>query len=127
MIVSEQRLLADTTVLVDLLRGRPEALEFLSARSDRLSVSALSVAELFAGARPSDEMPVNRLLMLFDVLPVSHRSAQLAGGYRRRYGPSHGTSLVDALIAATAQIHGCRLATHNRRHFPMLEDVLVPY
>lgn len=127
MSTPEPRLLADTTLLVDLLRGRAEALEYLAGRTERVSISALVVAELFAGVRPADELAVNRLLTLFDVFPVSPRSAQLGGVYRRRYGPTHGTSLIDALIAATAQIHGCRLVTHNRRHFPMMDDVIVPY
>jgi predicted nucleic acid-binding protein len=35
--------------------------------------------------------------------------------------------LLDALIAATAKLHGVRLVTRNVRHFPMLDDVLVPY
>jgi predicted nucleic acid-binding protein len=35
--------------------------------------------------------------------------------------------LADALIAATAEADGARLATLNIKHFPMLPDVLVPY
>ncbi|MGH6898345.1 MAG: hypothetical protein ACREJ5_17635 [Geminicoccaceae bacterium] len=35
--------------------------------------------------------------------------------------------MIDALIAATAQVHGVRLITRNARHFPMLADLLVPY
>ncbi|MFN5219653.1 MAG: hypothetical protein ACK5FE_01870 [Cyanobacteriota bacterium] len=42
-------------------------------------------------------------------------------------GPSHGTGLADALIAASAEAAGATLVTLNRRHFPMLADVLVPY
>lgn len=45
----------------------------------------------------------------------------------RQYGPSHGTGLADALIASTVAAVGATLATLNRRHFPMLNDVLVPY
>jgi predicted nucleic acid-binding protein len=37
------------------------------------------------------------------------------------------TVLVDGLIAATARLHDLRVATHNRKHFPMLDDVIVPY
>jgi predicted nucleic acid-binding protein len=33
----------------------------------------------------------------------------------------------DALIAATARIHRARLVTRNTWHFPMLDDLLVPY
>ena len=34
---------------------------------------------------------------------------------------------MDALIAASAEMSGCTLATLNEKHFPMLETVLVPY
>ena len=50
-----------------------------------------------------------------------------AGLLRRLYGRSQGTGLADALIAASVLAAGAMLATINRRHFPMLADVLVPY
>ena len=53
--------------------------------------------------------------------------AEVAGRWRREFGRSHGTGLMDALIAACAAQAGATLATLNARHFPMLEDVLVPY
>ncbi len=34
---------------------------------------------------------------------------------------------MDALIAASAEAAGATLLTLNRRHFPMLAEVLVPY
>jgi len=34
---------------------------------------------------------------------------------------------MDALLAPTAQRERARLATINRRHFPMLDDLLAPY
>jgi predicted nucleic acid-binding protein len=46
---------------------------------------------------------------------------------KARYGKSHGVGLVDALIAATAKLHGYRLVTLNKKHFPMLDNVLIPY
>lgn len=33
----------------------------------------------------------------------------------------------DALIAATAEQYQAKLVTLNRKHFPMLKDVIVPY
>jgi hypothetical protein len=63
----------------------------------------------------------------FEVLALDRQPAQRAGLWRRQYGPSHGTGLADALIAASAEAAGATLVTLNRRHFPMLEEVLVPY
>ena len=47
--------------------------------------------------------------------------------HRREYGKSHGVGLADALIAATAEVVGAQLVTLNKKHFPMLDDVYVPY
>jgi predicted nucleic acid-binding protein len=52
---------------------------------------------------------------------------RLGGLYWRDHRHSHGTGLLDALIAATARLHDLRLMTRNVRHFPMLDDLLVPY
>ena len=51
----------------------------------------------------------------------------LGGLYRRDYGRSHGTGLADALIAATSEENGADLVTFNRRHFPMVSRLVVPY
>ena len=45
----------------------------------------------------------------------------------RRYRGCHGLDLADALIAATALLHGLQLVTLNREHFPMLADLMMPY
>ena len=60
-------------------------------------------------------------------LNVDAAIARRGGSLRRTFRQSHGTGLLDALIAATAEAHGARLVTRNLRHFPMLDDVLVPY
>jgi predicted nucleic acid-binding protein len=49
------------------------------------------------------------------------------GLFRRDYAKSHGVGIADALIAATAEVAGATLVTLNRKHFPMLASVVVPY
>ena len=44
-----------------------------------------------------------------------------------RSGRSQGTGLADVLIAARVDPVKATLVTLNRRHVPMLVDVLVPY
>jgi predicted nucleic acid-binding protein len=123
-----ERLLIDTDVLVEYLRGRSEAVEYLEGLTSDLYISVISIAELFAGVRDDEEeKSLKQLLLAFVVLPVTEKTARLGGLYRRDYGGSHGTGLADALIAATSEENGVDLATFNRRHFPMVSRIKVPY
>jgi PIN domain len=61
------------------------------------------------------------------IYPVDLNIARLGGNYCRQYRHSHGVQIADALIAATARRHDARLVTRNTKHFPMLDDVVVPY
>jgi predicted nucleic acid-binding protein len=121
-------LLLDADVLIDYLRGQPDAVAFLRKTRRSLFVSAVTVAELHVGVREGAERPVlERFLGLMEVVAITPDIARQGGLWRRDYGKSHGTGLMDALIAASAEMSGCTLATLNEKHFPMLETVLVPY
>ena len=124
--MSEQ-LLIDTDVLIEYLRGRDKAAEYLEDLTANLSISVISIAELFAGLKvDEEERALQQFLLAFTVLPVTERVARTGGFYRRDCRPSHGTGLADALIAATPEEHGLSLVTFNRRHFPRI-SVVVPY
>lgn len=122
--------LYDTDVLVDFLRGRDEAQATLEAEAREAGVSVLVVAELYAGVRDGAErQALEALLGLFEAVPLEADDAVQGGLWRRTYGPSHGTGIVDALIAAQASRLGAQVVTLNARHFPMLGDggIRVPY
>lgn len=123
-----ERLLIDTDVLVEYLRGRDEAVEYLESLTSDLYLSVISVAELFAGVRgDKEEKSLEQLLQTFVILPVTEKTARLGGLYRKEYRPSHGTGLADALIAATTEENGADLVTFNQRHFPMISRITIPY
>ncbi|MEB3307875.1 MAG: type II toxin-antitoxin system VapC family toxin [Cyanobacteriota bacterium] len=121
-------LVVDTDVLIDYLRDQADAVAFLEGCAQPLSLSVVSVAELYVGVRDGEERRrLDAFTEAFDALPLAQEAAVQAGLWRRQYGRSHGTGLADALIAASVAAAGGTLATLNRRHFPMLTDVLVPY
>lgn len=122
------RILLDTDVVVEYLRGSPDADAFLrSVASERLYLSTITVAELFSGVRDDELASLNDFLSVLEIVSVDEAIARRGGELRQRFGPSHGTGLADALIAASAERSGCRLASFNARHYPMFEDLLVPY
>jgi predicted nucleic acid-binding protein len=119
--------LLDTCVLIDYLRDRAAAVEFMRRLEARPAVSVISAAELYAGSRPpAEQQRIDALLAQLLVKEIDLEIARLGGTFCQQYRRSHGVEIPDALIAATAQVHGARLVTRNARHFPMLDDLLVP-
>jgi predicted nucleic acid-binding protein len=121
-------LLIDTDVLVDYLREFPPAVEYLEALEEDLCTSSIVVAELYGGVREGKErQALESLLSVFEIKPIEADLAERAGLLRRDYARKHSTGLAHALIAATAQQSGADLVTLNAKHFPMLQNVIVPY
>ncbi len=97
-------ILLDTDVLVDFFRGHSKAMVFLNAHSDRIILSSIVVAELYAGVkRDNEQAALDNFVSLFRVVPVSADIAKTGGLYKRDYGRSHGVGLADTIIAATAE------------------------
>lgn len=123
-------MIVDTDVLIDCLRGRPEAAAFIKQVlvEGELAISVISVAELEAGIRDGERAALDAFLGLMQRYPVSEAIARTAGTYVRSFAKSHGVLLPDALIAATAHHHGGSLATLNHKHYPMRDiSVQLPY
>ena len=121
-------LLVDSNVLIDALRHDQKAQQFLRDYVDDILLSVITLAELFAGVRNRKEEKILRdWVSLFPKTGISEAIAERAGVYRYRYGKSHNMGMVDAIIAATVEVEGARLVTLNKKHFPMIKDVWVPY
>jgi len=121
-------MLFDTDVLIDYLRGYTPAVRYLEAHLDEVSISCVSVAELFQGVRDGQERTkLSKMISALVVLPLTEEIAELAGLYRRDYRASLGCGLADCMIAATAARHELELVTLNARHFKMLAHTTTPY
>lgn len=120
------RVLLDTDVLIDLLRGRELARTLLLGVTEHSvpCCSVISVAEIYAGMRPEEREPTEALLDGLVVFPVTRSIAELAGQFRSR-SRGRRLELADCLIAATAVAEGASLATGNARDYPMPEVSLL--
>ena len=124
-------ILVDSDVLIAHLRGESQARDWmLDARrtTGPLAISTICVVEVAGGMRSKERREVGRLFASLITFPVSERIAWRASELMRTYRQSHsGISLGDYLVAATAEIEGCELATMNLRHFPMFSDLEPPF
>lgn len=117
--------LTDSDILIEVARGRDKSmvLRWLElGQSDALIFySAVTAAELWAGARPSEHTALSALFDALLYVAVDAAVGRRAGEYLRRYRKSHAVELGDALIAASAVERGATLWTRNRKHYPMSE------
>lgn len=124
--------IVDADIIIDLLRGVPQAKEFFNRVKTREIIayySSIAEAEIFSGqsaGTPEEQKIIENLLELMTRLDINGAVAKKAGEFRRKYG----CSMPDALIAATPHVNNIHtIATRNKKHFDNIKDVnvLVPY
>ena len=117
--------LIDSDILIEVSRGRDASVisrwNELSRSDAVILYSAVSVAELWAGARPAEQETIENLFRALTCAAVDTEVGRAAGAYLRQYRKSHGIELGDALVAAGAVTHRAILWTRNRKHYPMKE------
>lgn len=123
--------LIDTNILIDHLRGKSSATDFIKSlikNEVKLVCSVITRVELRAGMRLGEDEQINTLLHIFEEVPADTEVAEIAGNYMNVFMKSHGLAAGDAIVAATARRMAIPLYTLNTRHFPM-EDIHVeaPY
>ena len=118
----------DTTVIVDVLRGEPGAVDFIQALEYLPSCSEVTRIEITRGLRSAEREPAEGIFSALLWVPVDEGIARRAGTLGRRWRRSHpGISIADLAVAATADWLGADLATANVKHFPMFADLRRPY
>lgn len=120
----------DTTVLIDHLRGVPQAVSAVhgAGRDGPLHGSVVSRTELLRGAHPAELPRIGTLFDAIEWVDVTADIADVAGALAAHYRGSHsGIGVPDHLIAATAILMGAELWTSTVGRFPILEGLEPPY
>jgi predicted nucleic acid-binding protein len=118
------RVLLDSTVLIDALRGRPatDRLRAMRRHGDEPWTCAISIEEIWRGLLPGEESAARRLIRGLRCAPLGPTEGSRAGRWRREFA-SRGVTLhqADCLIAAASAGIEAHLATGNPSDFPMAE------
>ncbi len=120
-----ERVLLDTGVLIDYLRGIENAKAVIErVESGNLDgfISAVTVAEIYAGLDDSDKSEtvlIEALLSLFTTVPLDYKVAKKAGELRNK----SGVLLPDCIIAATAVTLECKVWTMNIKDFERMKGI----
>ena len=122
------RAYVDSDVLIWHLRGLERARGFLAGLSAdpayELWVGAWQRAEILFVMRPGEEPATMGLFSQFKTASVGQEVVDAAAEIYRRWNPSHGIDVGDAVLAATVRATGGKLYCLNTRHYP-LDDIVV--
>lgn len=117
--------LVDTTVLVDCLRNREIALEFV-AKNENLKISFAVCAELIQGVKNKQEhVKTQKLMNLFAVDWGSEAIGQSTLKIMDKFQLKQKLGFIDALIASTAVVNSLVLVTDNIKHFRGIDGLVV--
>lgn len=113
----------DADVLIWHLRGAREALDFLRRLQEddatELWIGAMQRAEVVFFMKPREEEATLLFLSQFKTAAVTQDVIDAAGKLYRRWHPSHGLDINDAILAATALHTGGQVSCLNTRHYPI--------
>jgi predicted nucleic acid-binding protein len=127
------RWVIDTNVIVDVSRSTgplaAAASDFLetAARTGELWSVTPVRTEVAWLLRPQESAVVYALLERIFWLDVTVDVADRAAAFGQRYARSHGIGVVDAIIAAAAEVLSGTVVTRNVKHFPMFPGLARPY
>lgn len=126
--MNEKHLLLDTGILISHLRNIPGVKQLLLkiAQQFNLSISAVTVVEIWQGAKPGEVEATKKFMQGFKVIPLNsylaEKSGKLAAELRSK---GINADFADIIIAATAREYNAPVLTTNGKHFRIIQDLEV--
>jgi predicted nucleic acid-binding protein len=121
--MKDNGILLDSDIIIWFLRGKEDIVSEVHNLiiKNKLFVSPISIAEIYAGARTKEEKHINAFFSLIETISIDNTTGKLAGKYLSKYSKSHNIEIADSLIAATANNYELTLWTMNKKHYPMIK------
>lgn len=118
------KLLIDTDIIIDSLKGIKAAKELLKVKDVDLFCSVLSKKELLSkgGLSESERKRIIALLSRIKVLRIDDDINKKYFSLIKKYGEKPH-SIADYIIAATAWSKKLPLLTRNRKHFEHINEI----
>jgi len=118
------KLLVDTDIIIDSLRGIKSAKELFRSAQFDIYCSVLSKKELLSmvGLSESERKKINALLSNLKVLKIDQDISRKYTLLLNKYGEQQ-TSIADFIIAATAWSKNIPILTRNKKHFEIIQEI----
>ena len=119
--------LVDTDVLIDALNGKDGAISLIKKIGFVNTIlSSITLMEVYQGAiNKSQLIKLKKNLSYYDILHLDFSISQKAIELISEFKLSHGLSMPDALIAASAITHNIPLCTYNIQDFKFIKELIL--
>lgn len=123
-----KKVLLDTSILIDFLRRKKKTDSLfvrLLQQQYQLYISIVTHTELFSGKKIWENEKLHSEIEILcsglHILPLETEISKKAGKIRAQ----NNTTIMDAIIAATAINHGLSLVTLNLKDFENIEEIFL--
>ena len=129
----ETKVILDTTVLVDFIRNREDAVAFVKNLSEKheICTTDINVFELYYGAYLSKQTDKNvaavkgiiNTIIVFSTTEESMEiSAKLLAELDKK---GQKIEIKDVLVAGICLLNSCPIATQNKKHFERMGEKII--
>lgn len=117
-------ILLDTNILIEILKGNEKTIQKVQSFSEELTISSISVMELYYGAINKTELnKLEKFTSLFKIVQINEKISKTAVQLVKSYAKSHNLDIPDSLIAATCLTNDYRLFTYNLKDFRYIDEI----
>jgi|SRR3989338_9393154 len=121
----ETKIILDTSILVDFIRNREDAISYVRDLSEKHDVwtTDINVFELYYGAYltkhpDKNAAAVKGMVSNLNVFSTTQESMEIAGKlFADLEKKGQKIELRDVMIAGICLLNSCPVATHNKKHF----------
>ena len=118
--------LLDTNILIEILKGNDKTISKIEALEAKLSISSITVMELYYGALNKTELgKLEKFVSLFNIIELNENISKKATILVKRYAKSHTLNIPDSLIASTALVLNAKLVTYNTKDFKYIDGIML--
>ena len=118
---------ADTNILIDLFRGKASSIEMLEKFRGGIKISIIVLMELIDGLKSKSDIAKLRKQLIntigIEIIQINDEISETSYELFSTFRHSHGISINDAIIAATALNYDEPLATLNNKHFEFIANL----
>ncbi|MFZ2891465.1 type II toxin-antitoxin system VapC family toxin [Sulfuricurvum sp.] len=120
------QIVLDTNILIEILKNNTQTLRAVEGLNGGLCISAITVMELYFGARDKTELSkLKKFIELFEVIEINADISSQAILLIEKYAKSHHLDIPDALIAASVLVNKLPLMTYNRKDFKYIDGLML--